>query len=184
MLGVAMLVSAILAVALLFCVSGVVLAAACRPALSLNLSDTSSATGENRQRHSGSEGENGVEYPVSKLSEEDREGFFQVWLSVREEFDADPRATVRRADLLVSDLIDVGCPRTRRDSAGSMLADTPLRSKYWRAHEIAVRSKDGCAQPNELKRAIRLYTVLFDELLGVTDPPRIADRPTRAKLRS
>ncbi|HWB84283.1 MAG TPA: hypothetical protein VG675_09100 [Bryobacteraceae bacterium] len=92
------------------------------------------------------------------LSEEDRRGFLRVWRSVRERFSSDPSTAVVYADILVSDLMQEH-GWASRSSALAVLDD-----RYRAAHAIAIKRER--IEPDELRRAIRLYTVLFDELLG------------------
>lgn len=158
------MLSTIVVATLLFCVALVILANACEPTLELHLHTISSAPFEDRIQ-TGSASENGA--PATQLSDEERDGFSQLWQSVRGEFDADPEATVRNADLLVSDLIDdCGGGRMRREAQAALLNVTNMMSEYRNAHEIAVRSKEGWTKPQDLNRAMRLYTALVDELLG------------------
>jgi hypothetical protein len=100
------------------------------------------------------------------LSEEDRDGFCQVWHSVREEFETDPNAAVRRADLLLLDLIeDCTGPSGDGDESSGLFAGPDMEREFWCAHEIALRCKNGLAQAIDLDQAIRLYGVLFERLL-------------------
>jgi hypothetical protein len=102
----------------------------------------------------------------NRLTEQDRNGFLQAWHSVQDHFDADPKAAVIYADLLVSDLIrETGRPGAP-DESESDFVPSKLKEKYLAAHAIAVQNKLGVLRPGELRRAMSLYAVVFDEILG------------------
>jgi len=159
-----MLISTIMVAALLLLVAVLIVADACRPMWLLHLRDGQPATGGPEQPASVS---SPLEQITFLLSEEDRDGFFAIWQSIRQEFDLDPGATVLHADLLISDLIgDSVGPAAEEEWERAVLGETPLKRAFQSAHEIAVRSREGRARPFELRRAISLYTTLFEELLG------------------
>lgn len=165
-----MIFATIAVAALLFIVAFVVLAEACRPRQLLNLKISPPVTGRNANVQEVAS--RVPKEPDFGLSEEDRDGFVDMWHSVRSEFDVDPRATVLHADLLMSDLIeDYRKPLRERVLSGNGL----LQSTYRSAHEIALRSKKGSVRPHELKRAISLYTALFDELLDQAELSALLD---------
>lgn len=157
-----MLLSIIVVAALLFVVAVVILADACRPMLLLHLDKVSRPEHDDPRSNGHNEEAYEMEGVLLALSDEDRYGFLRMWDSVREEFQVHPKVTVLHADLLMSDLIE--------DYKGPVRGED--KSRYWSAHEIALRSRKGWAKPNELERAMGLYAVLFDELLGTGEPPR------------
>jgi hypothetical protein len=70
--------------------------------------------------------------------------------------------------LLISDLIQDGRrPALVEEGPSEGRAPSRLKIQYRSAHEIAIRSKEGYARPAELNRALKLYSDLFDELLGM-----------------
>ena len=98
------------------------------------------------------------------LTDEDRDGFLQVWGSVCTRFTSDPRTAVCYADLLMSDI--VGDPVGARCQNGDLPLDTATRQKYQRAHEIAQRNKWQDSNPDELALAMSLYVAVFNEVLS------------------
>jgi hypothetical protein len=164
-----MLLTTILVAALLFLVAMVVLADACRPLLRLRLNEASSNNQQDPPRLPESFAVHPlIASPRLTLSDEDRDGFTRVWDSIRERFDTDPTVTVVHADLLMSDLIE-DCSGSAKETDGEsgVLARLQLKNRYSSAHEIAARTKEGLVKPSELERAMGLYAVLFDELLGM-----------------
>lgn len=107
---------------------------------------------------------------VRRLSDQDRDGFLQVWHSLVERYHTDPRAAVVYADLLISGLIQERCQRVSKDLDGpEAFLERPLRDKYHIAHQIAVHDKRGPVLPDDLNRAMELYSTVFDELLAESE---------------
>jgi hypothetical protein len=108
---------------------------------------------------------------LRRLNPEDRTGFLRAWHSVRRQFENDPNTALLYADLLISGLL--------RDPAGSLsprrraetLLEGQLKDKYLAAHDITLHNTPGPMKPNELKRAMGLYEVLFDELMNESNAP-------------
>ena len=94
------------------------------------------------------------------LTDEDRDGYLQVWNSVCSRFTSDPKTAVCYADLLMSDIVG--------DSAEFAL-ERKISQKYNRAHEIADRNRRQGLDPDELALAINLYGAVFAEVLPVED---------------
>lgn len=158
----------ILVAAVLFTLAVLLLADVFRPMLRLHLTGTAPGT---QHRDADRRYEVGVEethaasgHCVSGLSEGDREGFCLVWKSVRQEFDTDPAVAIVHADLLIADLIEYY--RCSVASPAGPLAEGEIKTDYERAHQVALRSKQGFVERVELERAIGVYTVVFDELVG------------------
>lgn len=159
-----MIVGTILAAALLVLVSLVLLADACQPMSNLHVCDT----GEPCSGHPGRQriqqtlyGQFDFETIASPLAPEDRDGFLLMWASIREDFDADPCAAVLHADLLISDLME-----DSQASTPTPFADPLLDATYQSAHHIAIQARLRETPIRQLKRAMDLFGVLFDELLG------------------
>jgi hypothetical protein len=107
---------------------------------------------------------------VRRLSDQDRDGFLQVWHSLMQRYQNDPCAAVVYADLLISGLIQERCQRVSKEREGPEgYLDRPLRDKYHIAHQIAVHDKRGPVLPDDLNRAMELYAAVFDELLADSD---------------
>src|SRR5581483_3293697 len=102
----AMLISMVVA-AVLFCVAVAILADACHPILELHLRNACSEAGQSSPQGGAHEGTFGpLGDPICALSDEDRDGFTLVWQSVLRQFDANPKVAIRKADLLMADLIE------------------------------------------------------------------------------
>jgi hypothetical protein len=167
-----MLGSSIIVAVLLFTVAVFVLVDVFRPMLILHLSGSSPGTqdqdGQPLDESEIEETNAAFGRFVSGLSEGDREGFRLLWVSIRDEFHADPTIGLLHADLLMSDLIQDY--RSSLNNPADLLAEGELKMDYRRAHEIALRCKQERLQQVELERAIGLYTALFEEFLGETTP--------------
>lgn len=101
---------------------------------------------------------------IIMLTEEDQDGFLQVWESVCKRFAHDPKRAVCYADLLMSDIVD-DHPSTR--SEGSQLPlDKATAAKYWKAHEIARRNQAQGSNPHELAFAMKLYLAVLAAALS------------------
>jgi len=108
-------------------------------------------------------GEAEPEHPADsrarQLTEQELNGFVRVWQSVRMRFDRDPKQAVVYADLLVSDL--VANKFEKRTRAGNC----NLNQKYRTVHELIRSGQTITVNTVELRRAMCLYTALFDELV-------------------
>ncbi len=159
-----MIVGSIIAAALLALVSLVLLADACQPMSNLHVCDTgepcSGQPGRQSIQKTLYEGFS-FETIAPQLAPEDRDGFLLMWASIREDFDVDPRAAVLHADLLISDLME-----DSQASTPTPFADPLLDATYQSAHHIAIQARLGDTPIRKLKRAMDLFGVLLDELLG------------------
>lgn len=159
-----MIVGTIIAAALLVLVSLVLLADACQPMSNLHVCDTGAPSSGHPGRQSIQQTlyeQFSFETIASQLEPEDRDGFLLMWASIREDFDAEPRATVLHADLLISDLME-----DSQASAPTPFADPLINATYQSAHHIATQARLGDTPIHELQRAMDLFGVLFNELLG------------------
>ncbi|HZT69444.1 MAG TPA: hypothetical protein VFC10_06815 [Terriglobia bacterium] len=158
----------IVVAAVLFSIAIKVFVNACHPILELHLRSIKVESGE---RTLGDRQPAQMVEPLAQgicaLSDEDRNGFTQMWVSVRGQFQANPSVTIRKADLLMSDLIEDYERTVGLDADLVLQSQGEFTDWYRSAHEIAVRSKEGCVKPHELDRAMGLYAVLFNELLGI-----------------
>ena len=113
-----------------------------------------------------------VELDLQPLSEEVRSGFLKRWRSTQERFVEDPQVTTMETDRLVTDVMRAcGYPVDDFDErAAEISVDHPeLVGNYRSAHEVAARQSLGEATTDDLRRAMRHYRALVDELLE-TDP--------------
>jgi len=107
--------------------------------------------------------------PLSKVA---RSGFLDRWRSTQERFVDDPHVATMEADRLVTDVMRArGYPVDDFDRrAADISVDNPeLVGNYRSAHEVAGRQSVGDATTDDLRRAMRHYRALVDELLE-TDP--------------
>jgi hypothetical protein len=100
------------------------------------------------------------------LSEEDRQGFLYLWHSISEQFTTDPENTVVHAGWLISDMIREygGAPGGKREEAFFNIQPEDA-SRIAQDIAVGVRRRDR-AGPDELRRAMNLYTILVGALLS------------------
>jgi hypothetical protein len=110
------------------------------------------------------------------LTEEDSQGFLQVWGSVQERFEDDPKAAVVYADLLISGLLQIAGCQTHAEGRSEIL----LHEKFSAAHTIAFESTQRGVAPDALRRAMSLYAAVFDELFRELRVPAARDAGTVA----
>ncbi|WP_418960797.1 hypothetical protein [Streptomyces tritici] len=117
---------------------------------------------------------------LTPLSSGVKERYAREWRGVQEEFVDRPRDAVRDADVLVTSLMhDRGYPTENYEQRLRDLSVEHGRTleNYRAAHEIKTRStsEDEGVTTEELRGAMVLYRVLFDDLL--TDGSGDAGRP-------
>jgi hypothetical protein len=108
------------------------------------------------------------ELDLRPLAPEERDRYLEQWRSTQERFVDDPRGATMEADHLVLEVMRArGYPVEDFDQrAADISVDYPeLVGNYRAAHDIAVRQSLGEASTEDLRRAIRHYRALFDELL-------------------
>lgn len=113
------------------------------------------------RRHAGLE--------LREPSAEARDGYRVSWTALQSEFVDDPRAAVRGADQLVSQLVaDRGYPVVEFEDRLAHLSveHAGVLHRYRVAHEISVRNDTGTATTEDLRRALVDYRVLAADLLG------------------
>ena len=116
------------------------------------------------------------ELGLRPLSKEARNGFLERWRSMQERFVDDPHVTTMEADRLVTDVMRTrGYPVDDFDRrADDLSVDYPeLVANYRSAHEVAARQSVGEATTDDLRRAMRHYRALFDELLDTDAGERL-----------
>jgi|SRR5581483_899727 len=108
------------------------------------------------------------ELDLQPLAPEARDSYLEQWRSTQERFVDDPRGATMEADHLVLEVMRArGYPVEDFDQrAADISVDYPeLVGNYRAAHDIAVRQSLGEASTEDLRRAVRHYRALFDELL-------------------
>jgi len=116
------------------------------------------------------------EHGLKPLSKDARNGFLERWRSMQERFVDDPHVTTMEADRLVTDVMRArGYPVDNFDRrADDVSVDSPeLVANYRSAHEVAARQSVGEATTDDLRRAMRHYRALFDELLDTDSGERL-----------
>jgi len=113
---------------------------------------------------------------LRQISEGARNGYLERWRSTQERFADDPHVATMEADRLVLDVMrERGYPVDGLDRfAADISVDYPeLVGSYRSAHEVAVRQSMGDATTDDLRRAMRHYRALFDELLETDSAERL-----------
>jgi hypothetical protein len=108
------------------------------------------------------------ELDLRPLSPDERNDYLEHWRSAQERFVDDPKSATMEADQLVLAVMRArGYPIEDFDRrAADISVDYPeLVGNYRTAHEIAVRQSMGEATTEDLRRAMRHYRGIFDELL-------------------
>ncbi len=114
-------------------------------------------------------------FELRPLSGEARADFAERWRVVQEKFVDDPKASVSRADELVSELMAArGYPMADFEQrAADISVDHPVVVENYRAaHDIALRHSRGQSSTEDMRRAMVHYRSLFDELLENSHPIR------------
>jgi len=116
------------------------------------------------------------ELEIRPLSEAARSRYLERWKIVQAEFVDDPRTAVTNADHLIQRVMaDRGYPVDDFEQrAADVSVDHPeVVENYRRGHSLAHTRADGDGSTENLRRAMRHYRALFDELV---EPD--ADEPT------
>ncbi len=105
---------------------------------------------------------------IVSLSPAEAARFRDAWQRVQSEFVDDPKMAVAEADLQIRSLMEKrGYPvGDFEQRAADISVDYPtVVDNYRLAHHIAIRSEQGMADTEELRKALVHYRALFDELL-------------------
>lgn len=116
---------------------------------------------------------------LRRLSPVARQDYLGRWRSTQERFVDDPQGATMQADGLVLDVMrDRGYPvENFEQRAAGISVDYPeLVGDYWSAHDVAGRQSVGEATTEDLRRAMRHYRALFDELLETDTGERLGVR--------
>ncbi|MFL5952520.1 MAG: hypothetical protein ACJ76I_00225 [Gaiellaceae bacterium] len=113
------------------------------------------------------------QFDIRPLESGQRDRYRAQWQAIQAEFVDDPTASVAQADSLIQNVMrDRGYPVDDFDTrAADLSVDHPEVVENYRAgHGIAVAHERGKAGTEELRKAVRHYRVLFEELVEVRDP--------------
>src|SRR5947209_11708012 len=105
--------------------------------------------------------------PIRPLDRTQRTVFNDRWLAVQSRFVDDPGGAVADADHLLGEVMQVrGYPMTNfEQQAADISVDYPrVVENYRAAHNIAVQSRNGQSNTEDLRKAMVHYRSLFDEL--------------------
>jgi hypothetical protein len=121
---------------------------------------------------------------IRPLPPADRDRYADEWRSVQAQFVDDPAGATAAADTLILAVMrDCGYPMEDFDQrAADVSVDHPeVVENYRKGHRLA-QSADGEDATEQLRKAMRHYRLLFDELLEEgLDEPLAADRSTVAE---
>lgn len=117
--------------------------------------------------------------PLTRLA---RERYAEDWRHVQAQFVDDPRGAVAAADRLIQSVMsERGYPiENFAQRAADVSVDYPqVVENYHEGHRLALAAADSGSEATEpLRRAIRHYRALFDELVegAATDQPAYSNR--------
>ncbi|WP_198147405.1 type 2 periplasmic-binding domain-containing protein [Sphingobium chungbukense] len=121
-------------------------------------------------------------FTIRPLSPRQADAFTDAWVRVQAQFVDDPQGAVSRADVLLTEVMEVrGYPISDFEQRSADLSvDHPeVVQNYRSAHDIAVRHARGEADTEDLRRAMIHYRALFDDLVHEPVDHRMAPRVTR-----
>jgi hypothetical protein len=116
---------------------------------------------------------------IRDLSPADRERYSNLWRSVQARFVDSPGAAVAEADTLVGEVMRVrGYPSADLEQrlADVAVGHPTLVEHYREACDIALRSRTGHADTEDLRRAMVHYRSLFEDLLAVPERELVGAR--------
>jgi hypothetical protein len=108
------------------------------------------------------------QFDLTPLSPTARDRYLRSWEATQARFVDDPRGAVEEADNLIQEVMgERGYPVEDFDQrAADLSVDHPdLVENYRGGHAVAVRSREGDAETEELRQAFVHYRALFEELL-------------------
>jgi len=108
-------------------------------------------------------------FHIRTLSREECDRFADAWRVEQERFVDDPRVAVSRADQLVQEAMKTrGYPMSSFDQqAADLSVEHPRVVEHYRAaHEVALYDSRGEASTEDLRRAMKHYRSLFEDLLN------------------
>jgi len=107
-------------------------------------------------------------FAIRPLTSAEQERFSSNWRAVQEHFVDDPVGAVAEADQLVNEAMRArGYPMGEfEQQASDISVDHPsVVENYRMAHDIALRSGQGRATTEDLRKAMQHYRSLFEEML-------------------
>jgi hypothetical protein len=107
-------------------------------------------------------------YTIRPLSDGERGRFSQLWSKALTLFVDSPQAAVSEADQLLTEVMRVrGFPTADFDQrAADLSVDHPrLAESYHAAHDLALKSRNGQTNTEDLRQVLVHYRVLFEELV-------------------
>lgn len=107
-------------------------------------------------------------FKVHPLTGDLKNQFAEAWRAEQARFVDDPRGSVARADILVSQVMKArGYPMADFDQRAADISvdHAHVVDHYRAAHEIALRSESGRANTEDLRAALIHYRALFEDLL-------------------
>jgi hypothetical protein len=108
------------------------------------------------------------QFDITPLSPTARDRYLRSWESTQARFVDDPGEAVDEADGLIQEVMrERGYPVEDFDQrAADLSVDHPdLVENYRSGHTVAVRSREGDAETEDLRQAFVHYRALFEELL-------------------
>ncbi len=117
-------------------------------------------------------------FHIRKLDAAERQRYADRWRLVQSRFVDDPRGAVVDADDSVASLMGArGYPMADFDQrAADLSVDHPhVVDNYRRAHEIALRHRQGQASTEDLRQAMIYYRSLFEDLLEGQKPSNVRE---------
>jgi hypothetical protein len=106
-------------------------------------------------------------YPIRALSAEEQTRFRGAWREVQADFVDDPRSALTEADHLLGEVMSAkGYPVSdfEQQSADLSVDHPVVVQEYRAAHAVALRRDQGEVETEDLRRAMKHYRALFDEL--------------------
>lgn len=116
---------------------------------------------------------------IRDLSPADRERYSNLWRTVQARFVDSPGSAVAEADTLVGEIMRVrGYPAADLEQrlADVAVGHPTLVEAYREACDIALRSRTGAADTEDLRRAMVHYRSLFEDLLGAPERELVGSR--------
>lgn len=113
-------------------------------------------------------------FSIRPLSPQQVDMFTDGWMKVQTQFVDDPQGAVSRADVLLTEVMEVrGYPIVdfERRSADLSVDHPEVVQNYRSAHDIAIRHARGEADTEDLRQAMIHYRALFEELVHETGEP-------------
>ncbi|HKY82182.1 MAG TPA: hypothetical protein VJM09_12015 [Sphingobium sp.] len=113
-------------------------------------------------------------FSLRPLSPQQVDMFTDAWIKVQTQFVDDPQGAVSRADVLLTEVMEVrGYPIVdfERRSADLSVDHPEVVQNYRSAHDIAIRHARGEADTEDLRQAMIHYRALFEELVHEEGEP-------------